>query len=62
VKKGGARLLGRAAVRPFDNIINDLKFRLHLISQESVDAVSAEFVDRFVQNKNCPETVRSRAV
>jgi hypothetical protein len=29
VKKGGARLLGRAAVRPFDNIIIDLKIRLH---------------------------------
>jgi hypothetical protein len=35
VKKGGARLLGRAAVRPFDNIINDLKFRLHSPEQRA---------------------------
>jgi hypothetical protein len=34
VKKGGARLLGRAAVRPFDNIINALKFRLHSTQQQ----------------------------
>jgi hypothetical protein len=28
-EKGGARLLGRAAVRPFHNTINGLKNRLH---------------------------------
>jgi hypothetical protein len=37
VKKGGARLLGRAAVRPFYNIINDLKFRLHSLWQARIE-------------------------
>jgi hypothetical protein len=32
-EKGGARLLGRAAVRPFDNIINHLKNRLHVMPE-----------------------------
>jgi hypothetical protein len=36
VKKGGARLLGRAAVRPFNNIINDLKFRLRPILERAI--------------------------
>jgi hypothetical protein len=34
VKKGGARLLGRPAVRPFYNIIIDLKIRLHSAWQQ----------------------------
>jgi hypothetical protein len=37
VKKGGARLLGRAAVRPFYNIINDLKFRLQSVQERRFD-------------------------
>jgi hypothetical protein len=36
VKKGGARLLGRAAVRPFYNIINGLKFRLQAGRQKAI--------------------------
>jgi hypothetical protein len=38
VKKGGARLLGRAAVRPFYNIINDLKIRLRLSWQKMISS------------------------
>jgi hypothetical protein len=32
-EKGGARLLGRAAVRPFYNTINDLKNRLRMLRE-----------------------------
>jgi hypothetical protein len=35
-EKGGARLLGRAAVRPFYNIINGLKNRLRAIEQKAI--------------------------
>jgi hypothetical protein len=42
VKKGGARLLGRAAVRPFYKIINDLKFRLHPVQQEAISPLTSE--------------------
>jgi hypothetical protein len=35
-EKGGARLLGRAAVRPFHNIINGLKNRLRSVWERSI--------------------------
>jgi hypothetical protein len=35
-EKGGARLLGRAAVRPFYNTINHLRIRLRTVSEPAV--------------------------